>query len=460
MPVDTSFYPQLQPQQQMNPLQMMSTVQGIQHQQMQNQLLQRTMAAQQAIGSAAQHSMRPDGTRDLAQYQQEVQASPDAAFGGTDAANDAQSNATAQAALVTQQIANAQSRLNILHQQAGALADDPDLSIDKVTGVVGDLTKMGVLDAPHAADILAALPKDPSQLKGAMLDFQKQAMDTASQISEYHQQHLLNTGGAVTSVNPAPLAPTVATTPMTLTPGEAASPVTGPVNADGSPTTTTLGQRAGMGTITTGQTPAAAAAQTTSGGLAAQGEAAFSHNRQQATQNAANFSLLRGDLGKMFTGSGAEQRSALARIAQTVGIKVDADKITSTESAAKVLQQIINAQPNAGSSDKQLMASITANPHLGLSKDGLTLMSAVAEGNNNAMLLAGKAWDKAKSRGVGSEQFNDRMPAIVSKLDPKVFQYEAAPPALRHFITDGMNQAQLQQFHATLSEGLSKGWFK
>ena len=130
MPVDTSMY-NTTPPAPANPLAMLSQMQGIQGQQLRNQLLQKTMGAQQAIGRVAQASLRPDGTTDLAAYQQGIQGDPNAAFGAQDAANNAQAQATQQQALQAQQVALASRRLDILHQQAGALADDPNLTVDK-----------------------------------------------------------------------------------------------------------------------------------------------------------------------------------------------------------------------------------------------------------------------------------------------------------------------------------------
>lgn len=460
MPVDTSFYNSAPPKP-VNPLEMMSQMQGIQGQQLRNQLMQRTMGAQQAVGRIAQSSLRPDGTTDLAAYQQGIAGGGDAvAFGAQDAANNAQSQATQQQALTQAQLGMHVQRLGLIQQTAGSLADKPGVSSSDVSDAIGQLVTHGIIDPKEAASELATVPTDPSLIPGWARQQQMRAAGVQQQITAMHQPTLVDSGSQITEQNVAPLAPTIAPVVKTLSPGEAASPVAGPANPDGSPTTVTLGQRANMGTVTTGQGPAQISAQSTSGGLAAQGEAAFSQQRRQATQNAANFSLLRGDMTQMFTGAGTESKLALVKAAQAVGININADQITTTESAAKVLQQIINAQPNAGSSDKQLMSTITANPHLGLSKDGLALMAGVAEGNNNAMLVAGKVWDKAKSRTGDSSKFNDAMPAITQALDPKAFQYMAVQPSLRHFITDGMSAEQKAKLHDTLTQGNAQGWFK
>lgn len=459
MPVDTSFYPKLNPTPPPNALEMMSQMQGIQGQQLSNQLTARTMAAQQAIGQAAQGALRADGTTDLAAYQQAVQGSPDAAFGGQDAANNAQSQATAQQALQAQQVALASRKLDILHQQAGALADDPELTTDKVHGVINSLTKIGLLDAPHAADILGGLPQDPSQLRSAMRTFQLQAEDAQTQIAQYHSNTLVNNGQQTTEQNVGSLAPAIAPVQMQMSPGEAASPVTGPVGPNGEQTTTPLGQRADMGTIATGQGPAKTAAQTTSGGLAAQGHAAFQQQRAAASQNEATFNLLQSEIPKAFTGAGAEQRTSWTRIAQTLGLPVDKDTITASESVTKALQKMINAQPNASQSDRQLASQIAANPHPGLSKDGLTQMVAIAKGNNAQQIAVGNAWDKIRSK-VGEERFNEALPLLNQRMPTAAFQYMALPQNMQHVLTDGMSKAEFNDLMRTVAVGKKAGWLK
>ena len=149
MPVDLSMYPQAPKP--VNPLEMASQIMGMQHTALQNQLVQRTMGAQQATGEATQGATGADGSFDPAAAMAAARGNPNAAYGMTEYAANMQAQRQAQLSQQHEQMTVAWEQQQHVNQQIAGLLAKPNVSVDDVTHSLGDLVAAKIIPASLAA---------------------------------------------------------------------------------------------------------------------------------------------------------------------------------------------------------------------------------------------------------------------------------------------------------------------
>lgn len=455
MPIDTSMYQNIQ--QPANPLAMAGQVMGLRNVMTQNQILQKTMGAQQATGEAVQGATSPDGTFDPNAFMSTVASDPRAAYGAQQAAEFAQQQKM-------QQLAAAHQQLGVLQQNVGALLQNPNVTKDDVTSQIGKLVGMKVITPQAAAAEITDLQGVPDGqlplwLRGhemAMMQGQQQieAM-LGPQVPIDNGSQIVPTRMPLVPGTSMPAAPNAAPIDKTLTPEGAASPVAGPVNPDGSPTTIPLGQRATMGKLTTGQSPAAAAAATTSGAGTAQDAIAFENGARQLPAMRAALQNLDGDIAQLQTGPGASQRASwVARINSLFGTSLDASDVATTEGVDKIHSEIAARQRQTlglPTTDQSSSIMDHATPGSNLSKLGNQNMSALLRGNVDYAQTANQAWEHYKASGHGTETFHQFTTALNSKLDPLVFQMQYMSGTQKQGLVGAMDSAEQNRLAQSLA---------
>jgi hypothetical protein len=158
--IDTSSYPtpasMAAQQAANNPLTMLSGLAQLRGQTQQNQLVSRTMGAQQAIGQHLQAATGPDGNIDYHAAMAAAAHDPDAAFGMQEAAANAQ-------AQMEQQYQLGMQHYGAVHQVMGALAEKPNLKQKDFAGAAADLLNMDSSFTPKmVATELTHIARAPS----------------------------------------------------------------------------------------------------------------------------------------------------------------------------------------------------------------------------------------------------------------------------------------------------------
>ena len=130
-----------------------------------------------------------------------------------------------------------------------------------------------------------------------------------------------------------------------------------------------------------------------------------------------------GDTAQFTTGPGADAIQRLRQVGQRLGIPVDKDATSASESFNKLAAQIASQQ-GAGS-DARLAVAATANPHADLSPSGVDLILRQLRGNEDYLGARAKlaaAWPDKADRTTFEDQKG-------SMLDPRTFQYDRMTPA-------------------------------
>lgn len=463
MPVDVSSYPTGQPEQQ-NPLQVLSTLQSLRTSGLENQLLQRTMAAKQALGTAAQGATGADGSFDPNAYTTAVKADPNAAFAAPEAVAFAQEQRQAQLAQHVAQIELGMKQNAFMVNQLGSLADKPGVTGKDIASLAGTLVQNGIIDAKMAATELQGMPTDPTKLPDYLRGLQKRAMESGAQIALYHQKVMTDLGGTIAPVNTAPLGQQEPLA-KTMSPGEAATPVQGPVDASGAPTVMPKGQFASVsGPIKVGLSPGQTSAQGTMGTGNAQEAMALQQTANQAPDMKAALANMTGDLGQFATGPGSAGRNHfMAAVNSMFGGGFDAERVASQEGFDKLAAQVASRQRQAlGLSGTDLQTSMIAHASPGseLSSLGNKTQIAIIKGNADAIATKNQLWQRYQQNGNGAETYGQWSSVINKHLDPLVFQYQYMTDPQKKALVGAMSPAEKQNFTSHLDMAIHNGWVK
>jgi len=453
MPVDTSMYA---PHPQQNPLEMLSgmagvaqQLQGAQRLGLENVDLQRTMAAHQAVGQAAQAATDPtSGEVDPAKFMAGVAGNPDAAYGAVDAQQQA-------LAMRNAQLAQAHEQYSVLNGSISALLAKPGVSSKDVTNQVGTLVASGVLTPKVAASELASMPTDPAQLTPWLRQHLARGLDAQGQIAAIiGNPQAVDTGPNVSFVRAPSMGQLPGPIAKGLSPEAAASPVAGPTE-NGAPTTVPLGQRAGMGIVKTGITPAEGAAQGTMGAGVAQDALAFENAARTAPDMSAALKNMTGDLSQLATGPGSHNRNAfVAAVNSFLGTHYDAEKVATQEGFDKLAAQVSARQRQMlgmSNTDAQTNIMAGASPGSQLSKLGNANQIAIIKGNNDALAAENRAWEAYKASGKGAETFHQFTTVFNKHVDPLVFQMQYMTDAQKKSLVGAMSQAEKDRLAQSLA---------
>jgi hypothetical protein len=455
--VDTSSYPAAAPAA-FNPLTTLSTLSELRGRTLQNQLIQRTMGAQQAVGSAVQGATGPDGIVDTNAAGTAIAHDPNAAYAAPEALANLQAQRQQQIAEHTARVDLALKQNGFMTQSLGALADQPNVQGKDVASLAGDLVSQGILDPKMAATELSQMPTDPAQLPEYLRTLQMRSMQAGQQIQQWHQQGLVNLGATTQSVNTAPLAaPT--TLANTLPPGEATAPTQTGIAPDGAPQVGTRQQfvdKTAGGPVTTGLGPAATAAAGAGGAGTAQQALAFEQASRGAKDMSAALANMSGDLSKLpTTGPGSEKRnSAMAAINGFMGSGFDAEKIAAQEGFGKMAAQVVarqRQQMGLSGTDQQLAMIEHASPGSQLSKLGNEQQIAVIKGNNAALQAEGDAWQRYQQNGKGKETFNQFTNTWNKHVDPLAFQWQYMSAPQKQALVGAMSKTDKDKFAQSLT---------
>lgn len=461
--VDTSSYPTAASlaaaPQPANPLTTLAGLAGLQHQGLQNQLIQRTMAAQQARGAAIQAATGQDGVVDTAKAGALIAANPNAAYGAPEAMDDLQAQKQAQVAQQQAQMELGWKRAQMVSQYAGSLADDPNPTRAKAAGQIGELVSMGVLSAPEGANEIKGIPDDPTQIPAWARMHQMNAMSAMDQIATHHANTMVDTGAVTQPVNTAPLAapPTLTNT---LSPGQAASPVTGPATPDGAPTTTTLGQRSHMGTIVTGPSPEQSATGTVTGQGNAQQALEMQKEANAAPQTRATLKNMSDDLARgAATGPSSGAVNTLHQFMGQFGLDWDSKAGSATAQFHKNAEMLVQARLSAlggNPTDAKLGSASSSNP--GMAFDGMSNQGLIGtlQGLTDYSEARNKAYQQYKSSG-GKANFGRWSAVTNDHFDPRVYQYQYLDKSDRQVMLKNMSDAQKQSFQANLKAAITAG---
>lgn len=459
MPVDVSMYPG--PPKPVNPLEMFSQVAGLQGQMQQNQLMQRTMAAKQAVGQAAQQNVGQDGQIDTAGFMRQVAGDPNAAYGAVEAGQNALSMQQAQLAQHVQQVQLGMQQQQYITQQTGALADTPGVTGKMVADRIGQIVSDKIISPEMAAHELAAKPVDDAQLPQYLRGLQKRSIAAEQQLALYHHTLLQNIGGSIQPLNDAPFGnqQPVATT---LSPEGAGQPVAGPVTDQGAPTSITFGQRAGMGTVQTGPSPSQSAAGQVTGASNAQRAQELGKAAAQAPDTKAILGNMSGDLKQFQSGPGASQwKNLVAGVNRMFPGAVEPGAIANQENFNK-LQTLLSQRSFAAlggtGTDAKLESAMHANPNETISVLGNQGIIALNKGFADAIALKNNLWQKALKAGQNPDTYGQFENSFNQRYDPRVFQFQYLDKKGQDQALSGMTTAEKAQFYVKQHYAEQKHW--
>lgn len=174
--------------------------------------------------------------------------------------------------------------------------------------------------------------------------------------------------------------------------------------------------------VVTGVGPAQQAAMSTEGGNSANAFQRVTDQGTAARGQGAVLDNMLADTSQFTTGPGADLIQRLRQVGTRLGIPVDPNATSASESFNKLASQLADAQ-GAGS-DARLAVNQAANPHNSLSPGGVDLILRQLRGNADYLQaqqhLAAGWGNPADYKG-----FQDK---VGSNLDPRVFQYARMAP--------------------------------
>lgn len=146
----------------------------------------------------------------------------------------------------------------------------------------------------------------------------------------------------------------------------------------------------------------------------------------------------------------------LVQIADQLGIKVPENVrrgVASQEEANKLFAQVALDQWSAlggSGSNEQLSTAMKANPSETISRLGMQNLTALLQGNEDAIGAQFKAWTLYKGKH-GEDSYGDFLAGWNSHYDPRAFQYTHMSPAARKAMVGKMSPADRKAFGEALS---------
>lgn len=203
-------------------------------------------------------------------------------------------------------------------------------------------------------------------------------------------------------------------------------------------------QKAGSGyTATQGPPPGLVAGRIANATQSVAGFKDISDQGVAARTRGAVLDNILSDTKQFTSGPGADALLKLRQIRGSLGLSVDKDATSASESFTKLVAQLNSAQ-GAGS-DARLSVAEAGNVHKDLSPGGVDLMVRQLRGNEDYLAarakLAAAYPDMSDARGFESK--------IGSQLDPRTFQYDRmTDPQKRTFYSNLSDKAQFRKDHA------------
>lgn len=430
MTVDTSIYPKAP--EPINPLQMMGQVVGLKNALLQNQLTQKTMGAQQAIGQDFQSATGPDGAFDPNRAATLIANDPNAAYGAADATAAIQAQRQAQLAQHTAQVDLAMKQTQFMAQSLGALADKQGVTGKDVTNLGATLVANGIMDPKEVANELAGMPANDSELPTYLRGLQMRAMSSMDQLQAYHNTVLANAGNQLVPANTAPLSDQSAITlhpspEFEQQPREILNPQTGQQEA------ITQGQFENMaqnGPVATEMSPGQRAASTTEATGVTQDALNFENGARTVPDMNAALANMSGDLTQFDSGPGSSGRkNFMAAVNSIMGGNYNAERVASQEGMDKLGAQVAARQRQLAGlqgTDQALGMIEKATPGSALSKLGNQYMISIIRGNNDYISAENQAWQKYQTAmGPGASQNFHKFTTTFNKyVNPLVFQMQ------------------------------------
>jgi len=331
----SALYPQpAQPTQGLlngDPSKLISTLSGLN----QFQMIAKTLAAKQAVGSAFQQSLRPDGTVDLDKTADIIKNDPNAAFMGQEATSGILSQRK-------QQIENNTSAFDLTAKQNGFVqqwlagrSNQPNVTSEDLHNDAVTLSRNTGIPSEMINGVIDSITNDPKGIKNGLVTLQNRLMGAAT----------------------------------------AAGRVEGPPTAEGAPQKVPLGaagygtQAAGGATMQTGLSPAETAAQTASGsasGTASAGALGGAANYASRVTPLTKIVHLLDEVGPTGQGIGTESTNTVKNIAEGLGI-IKPGSTKPVEELRKYYTQNVLRNADIGSTDK-MVAAFHGAPNIDLNQ--------------------------------------------------------------------------------------------
>lgn len=455
----------------------------------------RQSQANQLAGEAFQNSVNPDGTPNQARLNQNiVAAGPQAALAAQQASQRGQD-------LDTSTFDTHMKRLTGVNAAAMALTAQYPNGVPQ-KAVYDEIDRVGPtygLTQQEMAQAKASFGPDP--VTNSRTIIRNGIANLSAQDALHASRPGTGTVDQGPNLQPIQTAPAAADVPGAITPVSGAVPVgqptpaaigqtePGPVTAAGAPTVTTHGANlARMGIdlktgqppanpafanlppalrnpaaapqaapIVTGLGPAAAAAQTETGGTSGKDFAAISNEAVASRGRSGVLSNMLADTSQFTSGPLSGIKEKVRGLANQLGVPVDTEKLSASESFNKLAAQLASQQANAGS-DARLNVAQAANPHAELSPQGVDLMLRQLQGNEDylqARAQLGAAWpNKQDKQGFEAQ--------VGKTLNPQTFQYNRMTPDQKRTWFNALPDKDRKQFkidfgHAQTMPGVLPG---
>jgi hypothetical protein len=385
----------------MNPLQVLGAVDAA-----------RRLQANQAIGQAYQGALNPDGSIDQGKLSSALAGSPAAAYGLPEASSRMLEQQRGQFDLDSRRHA-------FLTDLVGAMADDPDLSQDKVRSYMVTAARNTKLPAAIFNGILERMPANRKDLRSWATDLRNQVI-----------------GSAGTS-----------------------TPTEGGVGPAGEPIVTTRGTfnyrggAVGLGQGEKGLSESAA-------GRAAELQATASSSPQMHAdlENLRQDSAVMGNLGGP-TQQVEKQLNQLSTRLAGFGITMSPDQLRASESFDKIASTIALRQGAAlGGTDSARSMAVGSTPNSGMSRYGRDGVIDLLHGNQDAIDTAREAWIDARSKGAPAGSFDLFMHRFGKTLDPRVFQFNRLSRDNKQKFLDQIPPQDVGRFEQNYQAAVARGW--
>jgi hypothetical protein len=403
---------------------------GIVNNLLQLQQRQQELNARNAIGSAVQGAIGPDGTIDVPAAMTAIKNNPNAADGAPDAVSQLFTQRGQMIANGTAQFEQSAKQNRFVLDAIGSLADNPNLNVNDVRNSVVTAARNTNIPTPILAGWLNGLPQDPKKLRQYMVTLRNMAQGS-SELSTPTGMGTTDTG-----------APIVGSRGQFNYGAASGNPQGGIVAA---PPPGFAERQTGFAQMDTGL-----AKQLSDAAEGSQGRRALLGNLEDT-------------LSQFTSGPGADwTKVAKAFINRNVplpqGWQFDPKSIASQEEFSKQAAQLAQQRAIGGTgTDAKFASAFETNPNDTLSQLGNKGIIRLLKGNEDAIQTKNAAWLNASrlnpnlSYRMFSQYFN-------SQFDPRVFQFKYMSKAERNEYVGKMDQNDFQRLMTDIGAARRQGW--
>lgn len=395
---------------------------GIIGQMNQNALFQQTFNARKAIGQSYQGAIGDDGSIDTQKLMQGIKNNPDAGF----MAGEASAGALDRQG---KQIENAKSMFGlqagqnkVLMDGIGALADKSNISDEDLRNFAVTSARNSGVPTSTILSVVGNAPKDQAARHQWARTIQNMAIGSSG----------------------------------------VAQRVSGPPTPGGAPQQSTLGSANYGGTQPTGLAPGESELNASPAGRAAalQATATSSPQYHADLENLRTDSKILDNLG----GPTFEVEKKLNQLTSRLGnfgITMTPDQLKAGESFDKIVNGISLRQGQMfGNTDAGRSMTLGATPNTSMSKFGREAMIDMAQGNQDAVDAARRAWLKARANGASVKDHDLFMDQIGQEMDPRVFQFNRLSRDNQQKFLSQMDHADIGDFENKYKVAVSRNWVK